>query len=69
MYYALRRLEKEVVWVNYMRGGHGGGWASNEEDYRDQWRRIIDWYRTHFEERPEREPVADGASAGGGLSP
>lgn len=69
MYYALRRLEKEVVWVNYMRGGHGGGWASNEEDYRDQWRRIIDWYRTHFEEPPEREPVADGASAGGGLSP
>jgi fermentation-respiration switch protein FrsA (DUF1100 family) len=24
MYYALRRLGKECVWVNYMNGGHGG---------------------------------------------
>lgn len=68
MYYALRRLDKEVVWVNYMRGGHGGGWASSEGDYRDQWRRIIDWYRTHFDDQAEREPVADGDS-GAGLSP
>ncbi|HEY6220797.1 MAG TPA: prolyl oligopeptidase family serine peptidase, partial [Gemmatimonadaceae bacterium] len=25
MYYALRRLGKEVVWVSYANGGHGGG--------------------------------------------
>jgi len=50
MYYALRRLGKEVVWVNYMRAGHGAGRAGTEEDYRDHWARIIDWYRTHFEE-------------------
>jgi dipeptidyl aminopeptidase/acylaminoacyl peptidase len=28
MYYALRRLGKEVVWVNYVKGGHGAGRAS-----------------------------------------
>lgn len=49
MYYALRRLGKEVVWVNYMRAGHGAGRAGTEEDYRDHWARVIDWYRTHFE--------------------
>jgi dipeptidyl aminopeptidase/acylaminoacyl peptidase len=49
MYYALRRLGKEVVWVNYMRAGHGAGRAGTEEDYRDHWARVIDWYGTHFE--------------------
>ncbi len=49
LYYAMRRLGKEVMWVNYYNGGHGAGWASNEADYLDQWERIIDWYATHFE--------------------
>ena len=49
LYYAMRRLGKEVMWVNYYNGGHGAGWASNEEDYLDQWKRIINWYTTHFE--------------------
>lgn len=53
MYYALRRLDKDVVWVNYMRAGHGAGRAGTEEDYRDHWTRMIDWYRTHFEEAKE----------------
>ena len=66
MYYALRRLDKEVVWVNYMRGGHGAGWASDEADYRDQWRRIVDWYSGHFEEESPSEPVAE---AGAGQDP
>lgn len=55
MYYALRRLGKEVVWVNYMRAGHGAGRAGTEEDYRDHWTRMIDWYRTHFEKALEKE--------------
>jgi dipeptidyl aminopeptidase/acylaminoacyl peptidase len=55
MYYALRRLGKEVVWVNYMRAGHGAGRAGTEEDYRDHWRRVIEWYRTHFEKALEGE--------------
>ncbi|UCC25611.1 MAG: S9 family peptidase [Gemmatimonadales bacterium] len=49
MYYALRRLGKEVVWVNYMRAGHGAGRAGLEEDFRDHWRRIVEWYGEHFE--------------------
>ncbi|MBC7670780.1 MAG: S9 family peptidase [Polaromonas sp.] len=43
MYYALRRLGKEVVWVNYMNGGHGGGNAT-ADDFLDMQRRMIEWY-------------------------
>jgi dipeptidyl aminopeptidase/acylaminoacyl peptidase len=43
MYYALRRLGKEVVWVNYMNGGHGAGTAT-AEDFLDMWRRVLGWY-------------------------
>ena len=43
MYYALRRLGKEVVWVNYMNGGHGGGNAT-AEDVLDMQRRMLAWY-------------------------
>lgn len=49
MYYALRRLGKEVVWVNYMKGGHGAGRASTVEDFHDHWRRMFAWFRVHFE--------------------
>ena len=49
LYYAMRRLGKEVVWVNYVNGGHGAGMASNEADFHDHWERMIDWYETHFE--------------------
>ena len=41
MYYALRRLGKEVVWVNYMNGGHGGGTAT-AEDFLDMQRRVLE---------------------------
>jgi dipeptidyl aminopeptidase/acylaminoacyl peptidase len=50
MYYALRRLGKEVVWVHYTAGGHGAGRASSEEDFHDHWRRMIDWFAEHFED-------------------
>lgn len=49
LYYAMRRLGKEVVWVNYVKGGHGAGMASDEADFHDHWKRMIDWYETHFE--------------------
>ena len=55
MYYALRRLGKDVVWVNYMRAGHGAGRAGTEEDYRDHWRRMLEWYDTHFQEALEED--------------
>lgn len=61
MYYALRRLGKEVVWVNYMKAGHGAGRAGSEADFLDHWSRMFDWYHTHFEEAVEDRPVTDGA--------
>lgn len=48
MYYALRRLGKEVVWVNYMKGGHGAGRASDVADFADHWTRLLDWMGDHF---------------------
>ncbi|MFC2161656.1 prolyl oligopeptidase family serine peptidase [Acidobacteriota bacterium] len=49
MYYALRRLGKECVWVNYFNDGHGLGAAESEEIYEDKWNRVLDWYKIHFE--------------------
>jgi len=45
MYYALRRLGKDCVWVNYMKGGHGGRRAT-AEDFLDMQRRMLEWYDT-----------------------
>jgi dipeptidyl aminopeptidase/acylaminoacyl peptidase len=43
MYYALRRLGKDVVWVNYMNSGHGTP-GTNVEDFTDYHQRILQWY-------------------------
>ena len=62
MYYALRRLGKEVVWVNYMNAGHGAGRAGSEEDFLDHWERIIGWYTRHFDTPDDaRANELDGA--------
>ena len=53
MYYALRRLEKDVEWVHYMNGGHGAGASSTVEDFHDHWGRIISWYNKHFDKVDE----------------
>ena len=63
MYYALRRLDKEVVWVHYMNAGHGAGRSSTVEDFHDHWNRIIGWYNEHFFEEGDAK-VADKVSAG-----
>ena len=47
MYYALRRLGKEVEWVQYMDGGHGMPTVSVEE-VKDYHQRIVAWYDTHL---------------------
>ncbi|MEP6690633.1 MAG: prolyl oligopeptidase family serine peptidase [Gemmatimonadaceae bacterium] len=47
MFYALRRLGKEVVWVNYMNGGHGAGNAS-VADYIDYLGRLTGWFDSHL---------------------
>ncbi len=43
MYYALRRLGREVIWVNYANGGHGGGTAT-AADFVDMQKRIVEFY-------------------------
>ncbi|MCH7475681.1 MAG: S9 family peptidase [Gemmatimonadetes bacterium] len=63
MYYALRRLEKEVVWVHYMNAGHGAGRSSTVEDFHDHWNRILTWYRGHFADEDETK-VTDETAAG-----
>jgi dipeptidyl aminopeptidase/acylaminoacyl peptidase len=49
MYYALRRLGREAVWVEYAGAGHGAGRAGNENQFKDHWNRIFDWFGGHFE--------------------
>jgi dipeptidyl aminopeptidase/acylaminoacyl peptidase len=59
MYYALRRLGKKVVWVNYMQAGHGAGRAGTVSDFHDHWDRILGWYRTHFDQAvADRDGIA-----------
>lgn len=53
MYYALRRLGKEVVWVNYMNGGHGGGNAT-AADVLDMQRRMLAWYDAKLKRAPSK---------------
>jgi dipeptidyl aminopeptidase/acylaminoacyl peptidase len=53
MYYALRRLGKEVVWVNYMNGGHGGGNAT-ADDVLDMQRRMLAWYDAKLKHAPAK---------------
>jgi dipeptidyl aminopeptidase/acylaminoacyl peptidase len=57
MYFALRRLGKEVVWVNYMNGGHGGGNATAGE-FLDMQRRIVEWYDSKLKRGAKGEKVA-----------
>ena len=59
MYYALRRLGKEVVWVHYTAGGHGAGRASTPADFVDHWQRMFDWFSEHFGEE-DGKPVSQG---------
>ncbi|MCG8469079.1 MAG: prolyl oligopeptidase family serine peptidase [Gemmatimonadetes bacterium] len=47
MYYALRRLGKDVEWVNYTNGGHGMPRAT-EAEVRDYYARILEWYDRHL---------------------
>jgi dipeptidyl aminopeptidase/acylaminoacyl peptidase len=47
MYYALRRLGKEVTWVSYTNGGHGMP-TSTIEEVKDYHERIVKWYDDHL---------------------
>jgi len=60
MYYALRRLGREAVWVQYADAGHGAGRNGNEADFRDHWSRMFEWFSGHFEKAAKK-----GAASGG----
>src|SRR5256885_7951307 len=47
MYYALRRLGKKAVWVNYVNSGHGTP-HTTEADFRDYHSRILSWFDTYL---------------------
>jgi dipeptidyl aminopeptidase/acylaminoacyl peptidase len=61
MYYALRRLNKDVAWVLYPNGGHGMP-TSTVEEVRDYTQRILDWYTTYLK-KPLETPVATSTPA------
>lgn len=60
MYYALRRLGREAVWVQYTGAGHGAGRNGSEADFRDHWSRMYDWFETHFDPSAKKKAASDG---------
>jgi len=44
IFYALRRLGKKAVWLRYHRGAHGG--PNSNEERRDMFKRMLEWYDT-----------------------
>ncbi len=61
MYYALRRLGREAVWVQYTGAGHGAGRNGSEADFRDHWARMFDWFETHFDPARRAKATSDGS--------
>jgi dipeptidyl aminopeptidase/acylaminoacyl peptidase len=62
LYYAMRRLGKDVTWVNYMNGGHGAGAASNESDFYDHWNRVFDFYEKNFNKKDKKDKPKEPTS-------
>jgi dipeptidyl aminopeptidase/acylaminoacyl peptidase len=59
MYYALRRLGKEVTWVNYVNGGHGTP-TTNAAEFTDYHQRILAWYDRYLKSPGAKKEVAAG---------
>jgi dipeptidyl aminopeptidase/acylaminoacyl peptidase len=57
MFYALRRLGKEVEWVNYVNGGHGTP-STNVEEFADYHTRILGWYDRYLKPKPAATSAA-----------
>lgn len=49
MYYALRRLGKDVTWVTYAKGGHGVP-LSSLDDWTDFHTRVLGWYDRYLKD-------------------
>jgi dipeptidyl aminopeptidase/acylaminoacyl peptidase len=56
MFYAMKRLGKEVEWVSYTNSGHGAP-STTEAELRDYYTRILNWYDDKLrKEKPKEEP-------------
>lgn len=61
MYYALRRLGKDVTWVQYTDGGHGMP-TTTVDAVKDYHQRIVEWYDSHLKgdlSKKKEKPTAD----------
>jgi len=63
MYYALRRLGKDVKWVAYTHGGHGMPTSTVDEVY-DYHRQIVGWWDEHLKSDPKPKPEGTKSSGG-----
>jgi dipeptidyl aminopeptidase/acylaminoacyl peptidase len=57
MYYALRRLGKEVEWVRYVNGGHRPPNSAAESIDFEQ--RILAWYDKYLKADPKKKPATN----------
>lgn len=63
MYYALRRLGKEVEWVSYTNGGHGMP-TTTVAEVKDYHARILKWYDDHLKGDAKKKADAAKPDAG-----
>ena len=62
IYYALRRLGKDVEWISYINGGHGMP-RSTLGEVKDYHERILGWYDKHL--KSEEEAKTDTSQGSG----
>jgi dipeptidyl aminopeptidase/acylaminoacyl peptidase/tetratricopeptide (TPR) repeat protein len=67
MFYALRRLGKDVTWVNYMNGGHGTP-STTPADFVDFHDRLVAFFDRHLKGAPGERVVEAIAFTGEPLS-
>jgi poly(3-hydroxybutyrate) depolymerase len=60
MYYALRRLGKDVEWVRYVNGGHRP--PNSVEESIDFEQRILEWYDKHLKKDQKKPETTDQAA-------
>jgi dipeptidyl aminopeptidase/acylaminoacyl peptidase len=60
MYYALRRLGKDVEWVRYVNGGHRP--PNSVEESIDFEQRILEWYDRHLKKDQKKPETTDQAA-------
>lgn len=58
MYFALRRLGKEVAWASYVNGGHGMP-TTTVEEVKDFHERILRWYEDHLKNTKKADTDGD----------